>query len=82
MLADDVGGGVTLSGTLARRLEIIELLYELGEALLKQLLTGDPGVETMIQAWQIASTCQLHAVSNSPDLEAYLSTSLRTEATS
>lgn len=82
MLADDVGGGVTLSGTLARRLEIIELLHELGEAFLKQLLTRDPGVETMVQAWQSASTYQLHAVSNSPDFEAYLSTSLRTEVTS
>ena len=52
VLPDNVRSRVTLTSTFARRLQIIELLNELGETLLEELFTRDPGVELVIQAYQ------------------------------
>ena len=52
VLPDNVRSRVTLTSTLTRGLQIIELLNELGETLLEELFTRDPGVELVIQAYQ------------------------------
>lgn len=52
VLPDNVRSRVTLTSTFTRRLQIIELLNELGETLLEELFTRDPGVELVIQAYQ------------------------------
>ena len=52
VLPDNVRSRVTLTSTFTRRLQIIELLNELGETLLEELFTRNPGVELVIQAYQ------------------------------
>ena len=50
MLADDMRGGITLTGALTGGFQIIELLDKLAKALLKELFPRNPRVELVIQA--------------------------------
>ena len=52
VLPHQVSGRITLTSALARRLQVIKLLYELGKTLLNEFVPRYPRVETMIEAYR------------------------------